>query len=153
MIKHTTEYLIMHEDDLNWEELSKDKDDFFNLIEIRLFRSKIDWAQYFAAHTWYCPMTTEMLEIASKYFTAKNYSQLAFFGIATEDFILKHPEKFNWEEVIKNIRISEENLLKTKEYWESYTGIKYTFLNSKKININLPEYERIKLLLELDDED
>ena len=94
MLKYSTEYLIIHENDINWDELSSDKDDMFSLVEIRLFRSKINWKKYLQTHSRSCPFTTQMLEVASKYFTPEIYDLLAAFDIPQEDFIENHLDDF-----------------------------------------------------------
>ena len=146
MIKFSTEYLILHENEINWEELSSDKDEFFSLVEVRLFRSKINWKQYLINHSEY--VNTQILEIASKYFTKEIYEILAAFNITTEDFLKAHPEKFDFQSVIQNCEISEETLLQTKKYWDTLPNLKELFYNSKYIKIEDPEYSSIKLMLE-----
>ena len=146
MIKFSTEYLILHENEINWEELSSDKDEFFSLVEVRLFRSKINWKQYLINHSEY--VNTQILETASKYFTKEIYEILAAFNITTEDFLKAHPEKFDFQSVIQNCEISEETLLQTKKYWDTLPNLKELFYNSKYIKIEDPEYSSIKLMLE-----
>lgn len=146
MIKFSTEYLILHENEINWEELSSDKDEFFSIVEVRLFRSKINWKQYLINHSEY--VNTQILEIASKYFTKEIYEILAAFNITTEDFLKAHPEKFDFQSVIQNCEISEETLLQTKKYWDTLPNLKELFYNSKYIKIEDPEYSSIKLMLE-----
>lgn len=146
MIKFSTEYLILHENEINWEKLSSDKEEFFSLVEVRLFRSKINWKQYLINHSEY--VNTQILEIASKYFTKEIYEILAAFNITTEDFLKAHPEKFDFQSVIQNCEISEETLLQTKKYWDTLPNLKELFYNSKYIKIEDPEYSSIKLMLE-----
>ena len=146
MIKFSTEYLILHENEINWEKLSSDKDEFFSLVEVRLFRSKINWKQYLINHSEY--VNTQILETASKYFTKEIYEILAAFNITTEDFLKAHPEKFDFQSVIQNCEISEETLLQTKKYWDTLPNLKELFYNSKYIKIEDPEYSSIKLMLE-----
>ena len=146
MIKFSTEYLILHENEINWEKLSSDKEEFFSLVEVRLFRSKINWKQYLINHSEY--VNTQILEIPSKYFTKEIYEILAAFNITTEDFLKAHPEKFDFQSVIQNCENSEETLLQTKKYWDTLPNLKELFYNSKYIKIEDPEYSSIKLMLE-----
>lgn len=150
MISFSTEYLIIHENDVDWEKLSSDKDDMFSLIEIRLFRSKINWKSYIMSHLRSCPFTTQMMEVASKYFDDAIYTILASFNVADEDFILNHKEKFNFELLIKNSNLSEKFLLETMENWVHLENIEEIFKSSKYINLEDPKYNQIKLIFEVD---
>lgn len=149
MLKYSTEYLIIHENELNWDELSTMRDDYFSLVEVRLFRKKINWKLYFESHGENCPITTEILNIGAKYFTPSTYKILEEFNIATDDFIVQHPENFHFESIIRNCNISEDALLKTRQYWENIFNIKQIFNESKYIKLSNPKYEQIKLILEV----
>lgn len=150
MLNYSTEYLIMHEDSINWEELSSNKDDFFSLVEIRLFRKRINWKAYFCSHLNSYTMTPQMFEIASKYFDDAVYRIISDFGIAPSEFIEAHPEKFNFENVIRYCNITEDALLNCEQYWKNISNIKEIFYESKYISLNSPNFSRIKLMLEIE---
>lgn len=149
MINYSTEYLIIHEDELDWEELSSNKDDMFSLVEIRLFRSKINWRVYLESHLRSCPFTLQMMEIASKYFDENIYRMLASFNLAEEEFIMNHLNDFDFQLLIKNSNLSEDFLLNTLDYWCDIPDIEEVFKKSKYINVESPNYGQIKLILEV----
>lgn len=57
----STEYLIMHEDEINWNELSKNPNRPLSLVEARLFRKNIDWKKYIITHAG--TLTNDFLEV------------------------------------------------------------------------------------------
>lgn len=148
MLKYSTEYLIIHENTIDWEKLSSDKEDMFSLVEIRLFRSKINWKKYLQTHSRTCPFTTQMLEVASKYFTPEIYGMLAAFDIPQEDFIENHLEDFSPGMLIMGCSLSEDFFLNHIDYWKDW---KDHFNLSQKIDLESSQYARLKLLLEVDD--
>lgn len=141
----TTEYLILHEDELDWDELSKKRQ--FSLVEIRLFRKRINWTKYLYK---YCSvMSSEMLEIASKYFNLTHYMILGINGNCSEEFVLNHLNDFTEDgvnEYILSAAPSEEFLLKTVEYWKDKEDI------SKEIQkyIDSENYPSVSLLFEIE---
>ena len=149
MLKYSTEYLILNEESINWEKLSGDPEDYFSLVEIRLFRSKINWKTYLKSHIKSCPFTTQMLEVGSKYFDKTVYQILASFNIPTEDFIISHIDNFDIVKVIENCNVSQELLLEISEKWVDIENIKDSFKRAKFIDIDSPEFSDIKLLLEM----
>ena len=144
---YTTEYLIMHENEIDWEELSKNPDRSFSLIEVRLFRKRINWLTYLPRHR--DTLTTEILEMASKYFTDSVYKWLSYMNIPTEEFILRHKEKFDIPAVIHNrYNLSEEFLLEMIDYWKDNDTIKTSI--PLKYDLTLPEYKSLRLLFEVE---
>lgn len=150
MINHSTEYLIIHEDEMDWDALSSIPDDMFSLVEIRLFRKRINWKLYFESHSISCPFTTQMLEMGSKYFTQEVYMILSNFGIATEDFIENHIDDFDFRSVILNCNISEDFLLENAEKWKNIKDIEDIFYRSKFVLLGTPQYSNLRLFLEME---
>lgn len=142
----TTEYLILHENDVDWDALSSYPDRDFSLVEIRLFRKNINWEKYLISHS--NILSDTKLEIASKYFTERIYTLLSSFNIATEDFIVRHADKFNFKSVILNCKMSQDALLETMDHWKDLPDIQNTFKESKYIDISQPEYSDIKLVVD-----
>lgn len=89
----TTEDLIIHENEIDWEELSENKERSFNLSEIRIFRKRINWAKYLMYHE----MSPIQMEVASKYFDNYAYRVIAIYNLATPEFIEKHKDDFDWD--------------------------------------------------------
>lgn len=150
MINYSTEYLIIHEDDIDWDELSANPDDSFSLVEIRLFRKRINWKLYFRTHSISCPFNSQMLEIGSKYFDKEVYSMLANFGIAGQDFIENHINDFDFKDIIKNCNVNQEFLMNNTEKWSNYENLIDLFRKSKYIDLDDPNFLEIKLLLEME---
>lgn len=93
MINYSTEYLILHENEMDWEKLSADASDYFSLIEARLFRKHINWKEYIKTHS--NILSEPFLEIASKYFTDAEYFELIVYGVCNyENFVIKHAKEF-----------------------------------------------------------
>lgn len=147
MVQYTTEYLILNEDTIDWERLSRDADDFFTLFEIRMFRKRINWKEYLLSHK--STISLKELEVASKHFTKEIYNEIAAYNIADEDFIVNHKDKFDFRIVIPNCNISEAALLECIDYWIHIPDIKGLFIKAKYIDINSKEFSGIKLLLKL----
>lgn len=147
MLNYSTEYLIIHEDEIDWDQLSSQSDDFFSLVEIRLFRKKINWKRYLLSHK--NSMSTLNLEVASKYFTKEIYDEIASYNIADEDFISNHKDDFDFKIVISNCNVSAQMLNSCQEKWIDIPGIKNIFLSAKYIDIDSPDFSDIKLLLEI----
>lgn len=144
---YTTDFLIINEDNIDWEYASFHSVRELSLAEIKLFRSKINWDAYILSHD----LNPVKMEFASKYFTRETYQRIAAFNMATEEFILKNKEKFNWLTLIKNSKLSEETLLAAAELWQqkSLKDIKDAFLTAKYIDINSGAYPAIQLYLNL----
>lgn len=147
MQKLTTDYLIMHENEVDWDKLSSDKDDGFSLVEVRLFRKRINWRKYITNHP--TQFNTDILEIGSKYFTKEIYDLLAGFGIATDGFIRNHPERFDFRLVIENCNISDETLMETNDYWEKLPDLEEIFKKSKYVDFSGHNFDRTKLYLKI----
>ena len=147
MIQYTTEYLILNEDTIDWERLSRDSDDSFTLPEIRIFRKKINWKEYLLSHK--STISLRELEVASKYFTKEIYNEIAAYNIADDEFIINHKDKFDFRIVIPNCNISETTLMACVDYWEHIPDIKDIFIRAKYIDINSREFSGIKLLLKV----
>lgn len=145
MSKYSIEYLIKNEDVIDWEALSGDKDDSLNLVEIRLFRKRINWSKYLNCHR---IMSTDELEMASKYFTKNHYDQLAAFEIATDEFIIKHAENFDFRILLKSAKLSDDNIMNLRQYWENIPGIEGIIKNSKYIDLESSEYSQLAVMLE-----
>lgn len=144
-MKYSTEWLITHENSVDWDKLSSDKDENFSLIEIRLFRSKINWSSYLNTHRM---MTTSELEVASKYFKESHYRQLAAFDIATDEFVLKNIEKFNIYILLKCTSLSESTILKIIQDKIGDPKIKECIKLSPYINLESKEFSQLALFLE-----
>lgn len=141
---YSTEYLISHEDELDWEEISSNKSIVLSNTDIKIFGKKINWKTYLINHQNF--ITTEVLEIASKYFNNDTYTLLSSFGIATEEFILNHSDKFDFELIIENCSMSEDGLLQSQSYWVDIPNIKKVFKKAKKVDIQ--KCPTLSLLLE-----
>ena len=146
MLKYSAEYLIMHEDDVDWEKISADPEQYLSLIETRLFRKRINWKVYLPLHQ--NLITDSILECASKYFDSDIYEILAGFDIVNDKFILNHRDKFDYKLLIENAHVGADVLLETLDLWKSIPDIKKSFQNSKYIDIDSDKYEQIKLILE-----
>lgn len=143
---YSTEYLIMHENEIDWEELSKDPNRSFSLIEVRLFRKRINWLTYLPRHR--DTLTTEILEVASKYFNNSVYKWLSYMNIPTEEFIVRHKDEFDIPAVIHNrYNLSEEFLLEMIDYWKDNDTIRTSI--PLKYDLTKPEYKSIRLLFEI----
>lgn len=149
MINYTTEYLILNENNLDWDQLSSDSDDSFSLIEIRLFRKRINWKLYFRTHITTCPFDMQMLEMGSKYFDKETYSMLAVFNMIDQDFIEDHIEEFDFRDIIKHCRVDQDFLKDNIEKWSNYENLPELFKKSEFIDINSPDFSEIKLLIEM----
>lgn len=145
MDDYSTEYLIMHEDTIDWDELSANKDFSLSLVEARLFRSKINWRKYLNTHRF---MSTDALEIASKYFTEENYRQLAAFNIVTDNFVKSHPEKFDFTILLKSAALKESTILDLQEYWSKIPGIFKIISESIFIDLESEEFANLAVMLE-----
>lgn len=144
MFTYSTEYLIIHENELNWDELSSLENDSFSLIEIRLFRNKINWKKYLIPGR---VMSTSELNIGSKYFTEDDFRRLAAFKITTDDFLLAHPEKFNMVLLFSGGNfLKEDTIVKLKKYWEQIPNIRE--LIKKSVGNDLKKFQNLTLLLE-----
>lgn len=129
----STEYLITNEDSLDWEAISSNKSIILSNLDIKLFGKNINWKTYLINHSNH--ITTDILESANKYFTLDIYKYLSSFGIATEEFILNHREKFDFRDIIENCAMSEDGLIDTQDMWMKIPGIKRIFKNAKKIDM------------------
>ena len=145
MDEYSTEYLIMHEDTIDWDELSAKKDFSLSLVEVRLFRSKINWRKYLNTHRF---MSTDALEIASKYFTEENYRQIAAFNIATDHFVKNHPDRFDFTLLLKSTKLEESTILELQEYWENIPDIFSIISESNYIDLESEEYANLSVMLE-----
>lgn len=148
MEEYTTEYLIMHEDELDWDELSKNPNRSFSLVEIRLFRKRIDWGRYLVRPEHINSITSDMLELASKYFNKSTYTILSLARGIPEDFVLKHRTDFNIGNYILNNKPSEEFLLATIDEWKDNDTVRTAI--PIKIDLSQEEYKNIKLLYEVE---
>lgn len=146
--EYTTEYLIMHEDEIDWDELSKNTNRSFSLVEVRLFRKRIDWGKYLVRPEHINSITTDILEVASKYFTKSTYTILSLSRGLPEEFVLKHREMFNIGNYILNNKPSEEFLLETIDEWKDNSTVRTAI--PLKIDLSQEEYENIRLLYEVE---
>jgi hypothetical protein len=146
MLKYNTEYLIMHEDDVDWNEISEDPEQYLSLVETRLFRKRINWKVYLPLHQ--SSITHSILECASKYFNPEIYEILAGFDIVDDEFILNHREKFDYKLLIENAHVGADVLLETSNLWKDIPDIEKSFQNAKHIDINSDKYEQVKLILD-----
>lgn len=145
MLKYNLEYLIQHENEINWDEISKDKEQFLSLVETRLFRKRINWKVYLLLHqNW---IDDKILECASKYFTKEIYTIISAIDIAGDKFILAHRKDVDFKLLIENSHVSEDTLLATMEIWKEIPDIKKSFANAKYIDIESEDYSKIKLIL------
>jgi len=147
MFNVSTEYLIKHEDSINWEALSDMTDDEFSLTEIRLFRKRINWKKYLKNHKG--QMSGDMFEIASKYFTPEVYRMIAVFNLAPNSFIESHAEFFDFKLLIENSDLSQETLLKCQKYWSNIPNIQESFKKSKFIHLDDPAFIDLKCAIEI----
>ena len=103
-----TEYLILHEDEIDWKSLSNDKNRSFSLSEIRMFRKRIDWIDYLKTHN----LSHDELEVASKHFTKSVYEFIALNNLADQDFIVKHKTDFDWRILLTSSYLTQDTLMK-----------------------------------------
>ena len=143
---YTTEYLIMHEDEIDWKSLSGDASRSFSLVEIRLFRSKIHWNAYLLMHG--MTMSLDMLETASKYFTSKEYALIAYLNLGSEEFVLNHLDSFFVPLYLEKNLPSERFLLETYNLWEDVSSTREKLKNEIYSENLENEYSDILLLLE-----
>ena len=146
MEDYSTEYLIMHEDEIDWDKLSKNPNRIFSLAEARLFRRKINWLQYLIIHS--NSITPNILEVASKYFTPEVYKYLTYAGIANEEFVLNHRENFDILQYIISNLPSEDFLLAVLDCWKDDEFVKKTL--AKRLDLSKAEYKNIRLLYEIE---
>lgn len=149
MINYSTEYLIIHEDEIDWDKLSANPEDSFSLIEIRLFRKRINWKLYFRNHSKTCPFTTQMLEIASKYFDKETYCTLAAFNMVEQDFIENHLDDFDFYDIIRYCKVNQEFLMNTTERWINLKNLSELFEKSEFIDLEDPSFAEVKLLMDM----
>lgn len=142
----TTEYLILHEDEADWDAISKCKERDFSLPEIRMFRKKINWPAYLISHK--DVLSTTKLEVASKHFTSEVYDIIIGLNIGAPEFLLAHAEKLNYRLLIQTGKPSPELLIETVQYWKNLEGIVGIFNSAKNFNINDAAYSEVKLILE-----
>lgn len=143
----SVEDIIRNEDNIDWESASFQTTRNLTLVEVRLFRSKINWNLYVLRHK----MTTECLECASKYFAKETYNRIAAFNFATEEFIVNHKDDFNWSVVIANCKLSEETLLNCVDSWvhRPHYDLMRIFKEAREFDIFAGGYEQVRLLVEL----
>jgi hypothetical protein len=95
--------------------------------------------------------SSEILEIAHKYFSKEIFNKIAFFNIAEEDFIRKYREKFDWKILIENSSLSEDLLLDCIKEWENIPieELEKCFRKARKIDLKSKGYETILLYLNI----
>ena len=120
-IKYTTEYLIIHEEEIDWDELSAYSEKVFTLTEIRLFRRKINWLLYLMHHK-DCFAREIEIEMASKYFSKPSWFLLLTKYTVSEEFLEKHKDEINWRNVLAHQPVSETFLMEHCNYWNIYSN-------------------------------
>lgn len=147
MDEYTTEYLILHESEIDWDSLSADKNRSFSIPEIRIFRKRINWLKYITTHN----MNHNELEIASKYFSSSIYDVIALLDIADEEFIKNHRNNFNWEVLLSSATLSANLLNECFSSWKNISKDKLerAFSINNKINIHDGTYDDILLYVGL----
>ena len=146
-MEYSTEYLIIHEDEIDWLDLSQNKNRSFSLPEIRMFRNKIHWNIYCFEHR----MNYPELLIASKYFDRTTYKILSIYHNIPEQFIELHLDEIFWDDLIANSALDEEFLFKHSEYWMNtpIQILQERFLKNTKIDLHSGDYDRLVLYLKL----
>lgn len=143
----TTEYLIINEETIDWDELSKESSRSFSLAEIRMFRKRIIWSEYIKNHN----MSLIQLNIASKYFDVGVYRMIALLNAAPEEFIISHMDNFLWLTILATCKLSCETIFKCKECWEIYPREKIAIAlkSNKQIDLSDESYKSLVLYLNL----
>jgi len=147
--KFTTEFLIVNEEKIDWEALSRFAGRSFSLPEIRMFRKKINWTLYLLSHD----MENDIeIELASKYFTEQAFSILSQ-EILSENIIRKFADKLNWESLMSRTNSSEEFLFEFIDYWKIIPINHLAILVSNNQNIDLKsgKFNKLSLYLKLKD--
>lgn len=140
-----TEYMIMHEGDIDWEKLSKDSSRSLSLAEIRMFRKRINWCEYIKTHD----MSPDGLEIASKHFRQEEYNLIALLNYGLDDFILNHREKFDWLVLFGSHYLKPSTIMACIDCWKDIPPhqIEAALIDNPYIDPYNGEYDELLLYL------
>jgi len=143
----TTDFLIINEENIDWEILSQFKGRSFSMAEIRMFRKKIQWNLYLINHA----LSNIELNIASKYFSDSVFAVLSAFVSLPEEFIKKHHTKLSWKYLIQRSYISEDLLFELQDDWIHLDDqiLINGFSKNPFIDLNSNDYNRLALYLKL----
>jgi len=145
----TVEFLILNEEDIDWEQLSDFKDRRFSLPEIRMFRKKINWNLYVPNHV----MNENEIDIASKYFSEELIYKLPSMQELTEKIVRKFRNKIHWSLLLLKSKFPESFLLEMSSSWKDIGDEKLQtiFTSNRAMDIFDGNYESLLLYLNLKD--
>lgn len=143
----TTDFLIVNEENIDWESLSQFKGRSFSLAEIRMFRKSIQWNLYLINHA----LNEIELDVAAKHFTDSVFNVISAFVNLSEKFIRKYKDRLSWRYLIRKSNLSEDFLFEMEEYWTKLPRetIIDGFSMNQYIDLTLDSYRRLALYLKL----
>ena len=145
----TTEFLIINEENINWDALSGFPRRSFSLPEIRMFRKRIKWSMYLFTHEF--KNDTE-IEFASKYFDENAFALLSQYELSKHTISL-FADKLNWTGLFMKYCHDEDFLFEYIDHWKEIPVEFLIFVVKENpyIDLGSGKFNRLSLYLKLKD--
>jgi hypothetical protein len=146
----TTEFLIINEEKIDWDALSRFSGRSLSLPEIRMFRKRINWSMYLLSHT--IEKDIE-IDLAAKYFNYITFTLLSSQDNLSKYIISKYAVDLNWYGIIRNYKYDEDFLFEHIDYWKHFSIIdmQSLILNNPRLHLNTGQFNKLALYLKLKD--
>jgi len=145
----STEFLIINEDSIDWQTISRFSNRSFSLPEIRMFRNKINWTTYLLTH--YMERDID-IEKAAKYFSENDFKLLSRQKLSKE-IISLFADRLCWKSLIESAIDDEDFLFEKIEHWKNISVNELTSIIDRNPMIDLKNsnFNKLSLYLKLKD--